>query len=316
MKKIVIGIDGGGTRTTALAASVINGNKYENIGRGVGGGSNFASDTPERAASNVLDAIKEAVASLDNDEYVITDIAIGSSALDDFGEVAGTDEFVKQIISSSLFEGKKIPNVMCKSDAFMALFAMTKGESGAILISGTGVMGMACDKNGKLYPVSGWGDRLGDEGSGYYIAFEGMKAALRAFDGIGEKTSLCDAMMDHYNLSSPRNILDIIYAPDYDKSVLASFSKRVSEEAAKNDAVALSILDRTADILAGITHTLVSLSGSDIFGMYGSIFKNDKYIRDRFTLKLKETDPTVRPEFPTVSAEEAAVEYAMRNSRG
>ena len=31
MKKIVIGIDGGGTRTTALAASVINGNTYEEI---------------------------------------------------------------------------------------------------------------------------------------------------------------------------------------------------------------------------------------------------------------------------------------------
>lgn len=315
MKNISIGIDGGGTRTTALAAWVKSDGSYEIIDRGVGGGSNFASDTPERAASNVLDAIKGSVSSLKNDEYVITDIAIGSSALDDFGEIAGTDEFVDCIKDAPLFKGKKTPNVMCKSDAFMALFAMTEGESGAILISGTGVMGMACDKNGKLYPVSGWGDRLGDEGSGYYVASEGLKAALRAFDGIGEKTSLCDAMLDHYNLTAPRNILDIIYSPDYDKSILASFSKRVSDEAAKNDAVALAILDKTADILAGITHTLVSLSGSDIFGMYGSIFKNDKYIRDRFMAKLKETDPTVRPEFPTLSAEEAAVKYAIRYSR-
>jgi len=316
MKKIIIGIDGGGTRTTALMASMNTDGTYGIIAKGIGGGSNFASDTPLRAAENTLNAISSALKPLEGsrEEYEVVSVAVGSSALDDFTDTPGKDEFSSLIASSSLFSGQeKRPEIILKSDAYISLYAMTEGGSGAILISGTGVMGMACNGFGELCPVSGWGDRLGDEGSGYYIASEGLKAALRFSDGIGESTSLYGAMLSHYGISSPRFILDKIYAPDYDKSILASFSKCVSEEAEKGDRIAKDILLTTSRILSGLALSLVRFSRSPIFGMYGSIFRNDKIIREEFLKQLAIHAPEVRPAFPSLTAEEAAVRLAINS---
>lgn len=66
---------------------------------------------------------------------------------------------------------------MVVDDVYMALYGLTKGEEGILLISGTGSMGVAIDKDTNLHTVGGWGRPTNDNGSGYYIAVEGIKAA-------------------------------------------------------------------------------------------------------------------------------------------
>jgi len=304
-KSVIIGIDGGGTRTTALAARTTDREGgYEIIGKGVSKGSNFYSDTVANAAAHTIDAVEKAVPA----GLAAAVVFIGNAALDDFNESPKLAEYVALLRESAVMKNSVIT---CRSDAFTALHALTGGKAGALLISGTGVMGMARDEKGNIYPVSGWGDRLGDEGSGYFIALEGIKAALRDFDSDRPDTPLCRALLSHYGISSPRSLIDIFYADSYDKSAAASFSKPVSDCALAGDETSRGILVRAADILFDISRTLISRSGSDIFGIYGSVLKNDPIVRERYFGRFRSEFPGITPVFPDVSAEEAAVRCCL-----
>ena len=124
--------------------------------------------------------------------------------------------------------GKKA-RIFIRSDAFMALYGHTRGREGVVLISGTGAMGLACDKNGALHTVGGWGRLTGDEGSGYYIALSGIKAALRAYDGIGKPTSLTEILPKYFGCDSMRRLIDVFYGSPPPE--IAPFAETVAEQA-------------------------------------------------------------------------------------
>jgi glucosamine kinase len=71
--------------------------------------------------------------------------------------------------------------ILC-GDEEIALDAAFPSAGGILVIAGTGsnVIGRALD--GGLHSAGGWGPILGDEGSGYWIGLESIRAALRAHD--------------------------------------------------------------------------------------------------------------------------------------
>ena len=56
--------------------------------------------------------------------------------------------------------------VVFHSDVYIALLSFTMGNPGAVLISGTGSMACGIDAEGVYHTAGGWGQVLGDEGSG------------------------------------------------------------------------------------------------------------------------------------------------------
>ena len=71
---------------------------------------------------------------------------------------------------------------------------------GAVALSGTGSDAFFV-KDGKcLTCVGGWGPLLGDEGSGYDIGLNTLKAAIYSFDGRRERSMLYDLVMENWNL--------------------------------------------------------------------------------------------------------------------
>ncbi len=71
--------------------------------------------------------------------------------------------------------------ILC-GDEEIALDAAFHGGPGILVIAGTGsnIVGRAPD--GTLHTAGGWGPILGDEGAGYWIGLEAIRAALRAHD--------------------------------------------------------------------------------------------------------------------------------------
>jgi len=58
-------------------------------------------------------------------------------------------------------------------------------------VAGTGSVVMGKSPDGSTISIGGWGRVIGDEGSGYYIGLEALKAVSREIDGGGKAGLPC-----------------------------------------------------------------------------------------------------------------------------
>ena len=79
-------------------------------------------------------------------------------------------------------------------DTDAALAGAFAGRPGIVVIAGTGSGAAGRDAAGRTVRVGGHGFLLGDEGGGYWIGREAVRAALRAADGTGPPTALIDVV--------------------------------------------------------------------------------------------------------------------------
>ena len=168
-------------------------------------------------------------------------IFTGNSALDGLAEDALVQQLTKGVFHPS--------KVVFHSDVYIALLSFTMGNPGAVLISGTGSMACGIDAGGVYHTAGGWGQVLGDEGSAYHMALEGIKAALRAYDGLSEPTQLSARVMKFFDLKKMSDIIDKIYNPPVEKSLIAAFAPEVEAAADEGDTVALQIIESEAEWL-------------------------------------------------------------------
>jgi len=145
-----------------------------------------------------------------------------------------TKEWMEQIISRHA--GGEI--LVC-GDETTALDAAFPGQAGVLVIGGTGSNILGRTSTGETFNVGGWGPALGDEGSGYWIGHEGLKAALRAHD-FQQPTMILDRVMRFWSADTLGDVASIgNETPLPDFSQLAPL---IVECAQEGDAVALDIL--------------------------------------------------------------------------
>jgi N-acetylglucosamine kinase-like BadF-type ATPase len=113
------------------------------------------------------------------------------------------------------------------------------GEAGVLLIAGTGAVGLGVTDAHRM--VDGWGPDLGDLGSGSWLGREGVRAVLRARDGLGPATVLTDADPAHRRRHVPDRLGGRAAAP---ARLLATFAPAVLDAADQGDAAAGSATRR------------------------------------------------------------------------
>ena len=300
-KSIYIGVDGGGTKTaigaydaqgTCLAHTVCPPLNYHVIG-------------VEAALENLMCGIS----SLGLDVANIAAVGIGDPSIDDVGECEAAVRFAETVrarLSLPLY---------IRSDAYMTLYGLTGGRiPGVLVISGTGAMALAEDSDGRILVAGGWGRLTGDEGSGYEIGLCGIRAALRAADGVAPPTILTEAVLTHFGCSAPRDLIGAFYGesePD-----VAGFARCVADCAAAGDETARAILANTSQTLADYVSVLIEQNGADLVGIYGSVLCKNASVRERFEALLKAKYPRITITQPPISAEAAAAKYAMEHDKG
>lgn len=205
-------------------------------------------------------------------------IFVGNSALDDRAE----DSLVKEL-TQGVFQPAK---VVFHSDVYVALMGFTLGKPGAVIISGTGSMACGIDANGVYHTAGGWGQVLGDEGSAYHMALKGIKAALRSHDGLSGDTQLTSRIMHFFELGKMSDIIEKVYNPPLEKSLIAAFAVEVAAAAEEGDAVARSIVDKQADWLHKLALAITEKCNTQNLGYYGSVLNQNALIRDRLSAKL------------------------------
>ena len=287
-KKLIIGVDGGGSKSIGAAAD-LDGHV---LAASRGGGINYYQIGMDRARANlkeIVDALEEACGG------TCGLLSVGMPALD-----TTADEETLRAFAGDVFDPQSL---ILESDACMALEGMTGGEKGMIVICGTGSMALLDD--GKKQSVAGgWGYLLGDPGSGYGIAMAGLRAAIRAWEGTGPETGLKERALTHFGLKQPRDLISLIYDPACGPDRVARFAGEVFALAEAGDGEAASILNEEMRAVAWQAASLLQTApGVEKVGLYGGIFQHQPLARRLFEDALRKrlagrTVQIVKPEYP------------------
>jgi N-acetylglucosamine kinase-like BadF-type ATPase len=229
LRKLVVGVDGGGTRTRA---AVLDGNRL--LGEGAAGASNPLRVGVANGAAAIRDAIDRACAAalVQRDDIVAAGIGLAGVRRQD----------IRTRMREVLVETLGIENIELLPDADMALYGATDGAPGVVVISGTGSVSCGINRQGKRVYAGGWGPVAGDEGSGSWIARRALQAVAQATDERGPKTALAAAACNYFQVSAPEDLSTAIYAPTMTNDRIAGFSKQVIDAARAGDNVGRSIL--------------------------------------------------------------------------
>ncbi len=129
-------------------------------------------------------------------------------------------------------------------DSVNALEGATVGAAGIIVIGGTGSVARGRNGKGLELTMGGWGHGFGDEGSGYWIGREVVRAVLAQWDQMGARTRLSSMLLRRLSIQSPYELIRRYYAGTFSRDQLAGLAAWADEAAEAGDLVAREILTR------------------------------------------------------------------------
>lgn len=238
--QLVFGADGGGTKTLGIVADAAG----APLARLQAGPANPNVVGVDGAATNlaglIVDCCREAHCSPQDLDAIVLGLAgAGSSVIRERLDAALAEQFRSR--------GFQVPPVTIESDARIALEGAFDGGPGLIVIAGTGSILLGKTANEPKKVVGGWGRVLGDEGSGYHIGLQALKAVTRDFDGIAPSGRLRTLFEDRFGWRSREDLIVAVYQQNF---AIPSLAPLVLETADQKDPLCLEILSRSAVLLA------------------------------------------------------------------
>ncbi|HYL74273.1 MAG TPA: BadF/BadG/BcrA/BcrD ATPase family protein [Bryobacteraceae bacterium] len=242
MKEYFLGVDGGQSSTTALIGDAAG----RVIGSGSGGPGNHVAAAEARA--KFTKAIDDCVGAACREAGIdAAGVRFTSACLGFSGGPADKQAILKELVKSE--------RMLVTHDGMIALAGATAGEPGLITIAGTGSFAFGRNK-GETARAGGWGYLFGDEGSGFYITRQALRAALRFEEGWGPPTSLRPVLLDATGARNVNDLLHRFYTPEFPRARVAGYAKLVDEAAEKGDAAAREVMEEAARELAKLAHAV------------------------------------------------------------
>ena len=270
-----LGVDGGGSKTYAV---VVDENGKE-VGYGIAGSVDILNETKEEFKDHLFAAVHEALKKADLDVKSISSACFGMPAV---GDVEGMEKEITPFI-----EELKVSNFIIVNDVRVALEGAFPMKKGAILLAGTGAMVMAKDEKGDISRIDGWGEHVGDLGSGYFIGQLILRRAFEEYDGRSSLTPILKMVKEFANVEELREILIHCKGSNVRKYI-ASFSKVACEAAKRNVKPAQKILDEAVHELVKSVKALgkiFGMGGSIPFSTVGGVFKCE-YLFEKFKREI------------------------------
>jgi N-acetylglucosamine kinase-like BadF-type ATPase len=278
-----LGLDAGGTKTTAVL-----GDETRILARAVGGSIKPLRVSIEQAQENLSALLAEISRISGVDLRQVSASCVGTAGL----RLPQTDGWMRQIISHCA----PATNIEVCGDEEIALDAAFPGGAGVLVIAGTGSNILGRTSSGRRLTVGGWGPMLGDQGSGYWIGHQALRAALRAKD-FRRPTPLLDRIVAFWKVSEPAEVINIAHS-GADFSLLAPIVVQCAEE---GDPVALEVLVRGGRLLgedAAEAFRQVRALEPDQpmpgIAFIGGILDKVAFVRDAMTETIRLAAPTVQ----------------------
>jgi N-acetylglucosamine kinase-like BadF-type ATPase len=297
----IIGVDGGGTKTEAVAYDL---NDLE-IGRGLAGSGNLNVDF-ELAFGNIKEAISQSFQRVNTQwpDGKCLCIYLGIAGI----EVGDNVEKIQKGISAAF---------QCKAigihDSQLAHASLLKGKDGLLTIAGTGSVCFG-RYQGRTGRTGGWGHLLGDQGSGYWIGLETVKRMISDYDSGRPASDLSQAILTSLGMKDANDIKDYIYSTGYQS--VAGITPVVAERANRGDLPSIDILEHAGVELALMTVRLyqkLEMKPPGPIAISGSVLCKVDRTRQKFQSTLEQNLGPVQIITEDISPTKGAC-YLYRNA--
>ncbi|WP_458120217.1 BadF/BadG/BcrA/BcrD ATPase family protein [Paenibacillus sp. Z6-24] len=289
----VIGIDGGGTTTTAVALDM----QGTLLGRAEGQGSNPKSAAGTEYMENIHNVISRL---LDHGSLQLAHcrgIGAGLAGIYTPEECAAGEQ---QLCRYWQERGQAAPAVRVVSDAETALTAAFGTNLGIVAIAGTGSMVLGVLPDGQRVRAGGWGHILGDQGSGYAIGQRTLQTVMLGYDGILPVSGLTEMVLHYYGARAPEDLRRIMYQTHIGKRQIAAAARLCIHAGQAGDELAQQIIRQAAGDMAVFVMALLNrhpqLEQTGI-AVAGSIFRYSELYLETFIRQLQQNRnpvPSVR----------------------
>ena len=291
--KVVLGIDGGGTKTHA----VILDERLNVLGEGFGPSCNFDDLGVERATLHLGQAVERAreAAGLAHGPFDAAFLGMG-------GVVSAHDRELARGMAAAL---RLAPpeRVGVDHDARPALSGGLSGRPGLVQIAGTGAATFGVNARGERASASGMGPMVSDEGSGHWVGIESIRAAVRSADGRGPASSLQERVRVALDIADYSELLHRLHVVGLPRSEVAALAPLAVEAAQAGDAAAVGILAGAAQEIALSIATVARRLGwgggeACEVVMVGGLFRGGEAVLAPLRAALAERQPGARLVWP------------------
>ncbi|WP_088328593.1 BadF/BadG/BcrA/BcrD ATPase family protein [Lacimicrobium sp. SS2-24] len=241
-QKYFLGVDGGGSKCRVLLTNELG----EALGEGISGPAN-PNQGLDQAINSILSATEQALKQADLPSHCIDKIHAGVG-------LAG----VNLPKYRRMLEQWDHPfaQMHITTDLEIACLGAHDGEDGAVIISGTGSVGMVCNK-GTQHAFGGYGFSVGDQGSGAWIGHQAVIQCLLALDGLRPRSELVDKLLSFTQCADTQQLAEKM--ANLPPSAYARLAPLVIAQAeSQKDAIALDILMSAADYINQLSRKLLS----------------------------------------------------------
>lgn len=304
MNQIILAVDGGATKTAmtirtvdgqTLFSAISTGSNYQAIGR----------ERVQQVFEQLFIQASEVIT-----ERVITVAVFAIAGVDTAEDTLIVREIVEASMKNSPFTVEKL---LVENDVEATLLGIANGQPTTLLISGTGAICFSFNGE-KTVRAGGWGHRVGDEGSGYWLGQQVAKAIFRAADGRGEPTILTDLVLSGNRIANIDALVNWLYNADYTNARLASFGSYVQQAVERHDQVAIKIAKDAANELALLAIATLKKAGyrQDAHTLFinGGVVKNNPAIYAHFVKQVQE----IFPHLTFALCKEQPIEYIVKRA--
>lgn len=279
--RLILGVDGGGTKTMALVAGVDDAGQMTIIGRGLGGPSNLRLQGVQPSLKSLDNAIDEALAAagMPGRKFDCAVLALAGSTSPD----------VQRDVSDWASKRDLSMELEIAHDAMPVLARGTADGWGIALIVGTGSVAVGVDEQGRSVTKGGWGHWFGDKGSGFFLGYKALAAVAEASDDIGPKTMLSEMVLERLGTEDPRSILMKVSEGGDVRRAVAALAPLVIEAAMRHDKVSRRIVKAAVKEAVKLVAAVAKALAFDKpypLAIAGGVICSSQLFRDELLVKL------------------------------
>ncbi len=282
-QQLVLGIDGGGTKTVAWLARFTPSSEPEIIGQGLAPSCNIRAIGREKALENLNSAIDAAWLKAGLDCHSVDSAVLALAG-------ASTAE-VQEQVAAWAEQRSLAARLDIVHDAKAVLEVGTPEGWGIALVAGTGSVAFGKNSESRTAVSGGWGYWFGDEGSAFGLGQAALRAASQSADGRGPSTQLLPAIINRLGVNEPRDILPALSVAGDVRQAIAELAVLVSHAADEQDPAARKIVLQAGRDLAELvksTANQLSLGNEFPLALAGGVLCGSSTIREHFLQSLSE----------------------------
>ena len=303
MTFIVIGIDGGGSKTHVMVADEFG----RMIAETFGPGSAVRPGQAEYSATVISEVVRDALASCEMTHVTPRVLCVG---------VAGAGrETERQALWQALVGRDLAAELVIHSDFSIALDDAFGDGAGILMISGTGSVAFGRGPTGTTARCGGWGPVAGDEGSGAWIGRRALSVVTAAADQREPETALTGAILTAAEVNETTDL--IAWAAGASPGKLATLAPIVLSVAEAGDLRANALVSLAVEELVLHIRALArQLFGDERAGLSvalsGGMRSRGSMLRKRLEHRLKSAVPGANIRADAVNPARGAVRAALR----